>query len=324
MIRLIPSSEVDECVSMPDAIAAVATAHRRLAARTAAAPAPSSVAAPGSDAQFLGMSAVDSVSGLASMKFLADIPANRERALPTQRSMIMVSSLHGAPLALIDGGAVTRIRTAAASAVATDALARPDARVLGLIGAGVLAEAHLEAISLVRSLTRVVIWSRTAERAGSLAAVLSQRGIPTTVVGSARDAVEQSDIVCTLTPSREPVLEGAWLRPGQHVNAVGAPPRADHREVDSEAVRRARVILDTRSAALAESGDVLIPLREGSIDEAHLGPELGEVLLGITPGRRHLDEITLFNSLGSGLQDLALASLLVSAHPAAEPRGTAA
>ncbi|WP_194414341.1 ornithine cyclodeaminase family protein [Microbacterium yannicii] len=316
MIRLIPSSEVIERVAMSDAIAAVATAHRRLAAGTAIAPAPSSMPVPGSDAQFLGMSAIDSVSGLASMKFLADIPSNRDRALPAQRSMIIVSSLHGTPLALIDGAAVTRIRTAAATAVATDALARPDARVLGLIGAGALAEGHVEALMLVRPISRVVVWSRTTERARSLAATLSDRGIPATTAASAREVVGQADIVCTLTPSREPVLEGAWLHPGHHVNAVGAPPRADHREVDSEAVRRSRVILDTRSAALAESGDVLIPLREGSIDESHLGPELGEVLVGAAPGRRDPEEITLFNSLGSGLQDLALAALLVSAHSA--------
>lgn len=317
MIRFIRSDDVARRIGMADAIAAVSSAHTRFAKQEAVVGAPISLPTPGSDTQFLGMGAVDVGLGLACMKFLADVPSNRARGLPAQRSMILVTAVEdGAPLAVIDGAAITRIRTAAASAVATDALARGDARVLGLIGAGGLAEAHVEALRLVRPFTRVVVWSRTCERAQSLVAALAQRGIDAAAVGSAREVVEQSDVVCTLTPSQTPVLHGAWLRPGQHINAVGAPPRPDHREVDTESIRIARVVLDSRVSALKESGDVLIPLSEGAIDVSHLGPELGEVLIGSAPGRRTAQEITLFNSLGTGLQDLALAGLLVAPNDA--------
>ncbi|WP_404429943.1 ornithine cyclodeaminase family protein [Microbacterium lacus] len=312
-MRVFTRSAITRSLTLDAAIAAVADAHRRLARGESAAPAPISVAEPGGEAVFLGMAAVDTVSGLVGVKLLADIPSNGSRSLPTQRSAILVSSSRdGRPVALLDGASVTRIRTAAVSAVATDALSPSSARVLGLIGAGGLALIHVEALSRLRTFELVVVWSRTAQRADELVRALLSRDIKAIAVSTPREVVDLADVVCTLTPSSKPVISGEWLRPGHHINAVGARPRADHREVDSEAIRRSRVILDTREATLKESGDILIPLAEGVIEIKDLDAELGDVLIGRVAGRSDDKEITLFNSLGSGLQDLAMAGVLLA------------
>ncbi|MDX6740051.1 ornithine cyclodeaminase family protein [Actinocorallia sp. A-T 12471] len=309
MTLILTRSDVLALLSYPDVIAAVRAAHEDLARGDAALPAPPAMTLPGSDAAFLVMAAASKPAGLATVKLLADVPANRERGLPVQRSAILaVSAEDGSCAALIDGGAVTRFRTAAASAVATAALARPGSRVLGFVGAGALALAHVEALRAVMPFARTVVWSRTEATARAFAEKTGAE-----VLGSAEEVVKAADVLCTLTPSKDPIVEGKWFRPGLHVNAVGAPPRADHREIDTEGIRKARVVVDSRLTALHESGDVLIPLAEGAIGPAHFEDELGEVLTGARPGRTDRRQITLFNSLGVGLQDLAAARLLLDA-----------
>ena len=173
---------------------------------------------------------------------------SRARGLPVQRSTIVVTSaLTGECIALLDGRAITAIRTAAVSAVATDHLARRSASVLGLVGAGNLAIEHAHAIAAVRDIDAIVVWTRSDATLEAFRAATEDLGIPIEPAASAEAVVAAADIVCTLTPAREPVVRGAWLRPGQHVNAVGAPPRPDHREVDSEAMKRARVVVDSHS-----------------------------------------------------------------------------
>jgi alanine dehydrogenase len=309
MTLVLTRSDVQALISLPEVIAAVRHAHADLARGAAVQPAPAMLRLPGADPAFLAMPALSGPAGLATVKLLADIPANRDRGLPVQRSAILaLSAADGSCAALLDGGTVTRFRTAAASAVATAALARPDSRVLGLVGAGALAHTHVAALRAVLPFERIVVWSRTAATARAFA---DETGAEP--VGSAEEVVRSADVVCTLTPAREPVVRGAWFRPGLHVNAVGAPPRADHREIDSAGMRSARVVVDSRATALAESGDVLIPLREGVFGPEHVGDELGEVLIGAKPGRSDADQITLYNSLGVGLQDLAAAALLIDA-----------
>ncbi|MFC9894743.1 ornithine cyclodeaminase family protein [Nocardia sp. NPDC127579] len=309
MTLILTRSEVLAMLRLPEVIAAVRAAHIELARGDAVAPAPPAMRLPGAQASFLAMVAASRGTGLAAVKLLADIPANREIGLPAQRSAILtVDTADGACAALIDGAAVTRFRTAAASAVATAALARPDARVLGFVGAGALAHTHLQALRAVREFERVLVWSRSTATVRAFAEATGAE-----IAESPEQVVRASEVLCTLTPSRRPVVRGAWFRPGLHVNAVGAPPRPDHREIDSEGIARARVIVDSRSTALHESGDVLIPLGEGVIDAAHVGDEIGEVLLGSKPGRGDAEQITLYNSLGVGLQDLAVARLLIDA-----------
>jgi alanine dehydrogenase len=200
----------------------------------------------------------------------------------------------GEPLVSMDGRLVTEARTAAVSAVATQYLARPDAAVLAILGAGVQARSHLAALRLVRDFHEVRVWS--PRRAADFA---REHGVR--AAASAEEAVRGADVVVTATTSRTPVLRGAWLAPGAHINAVGAA-RPDWRELDDEVLRRARIYVDSRDAATRESGDV--------IAAGAFFAELGEVAAGTKPGRQSAEEITLFKSLGLAVEDVATAELL--------------
>ncbi|GAB2856490.1 ornithine cyclodeaminase family protein [Actinocorallia aurea] len=313
MTLILTRSDILGLLTPSAVLEAVRAAHADLARGLAVNPAPPVMRVPSSDGAFLAMVSASASARLAGVKLLADLPSNASRGLPTQRSaLLMTSTDDGACEAVLDGGAITLFRTAAASALATGVLARPGSRTLGLVGAGAQAHAHLTALTAVLPhLDRVLVWSRSAETVRAFLDKAARQGTPVEAVPSARHVVEGSDVVCTLTPSRDPIVHGAWFRPGIHVNAVGAPPRPDHREIDSEGIFRARVVVDSRAGALQESGDILIPLTEGIIGPAHVADELGEVLAGTRPGRDDEDQITLYNSLGIGLQDLATARMIV-------------
>jgi ornithine cyclodeaminase len=217
---------------------------------------------------------------------------------------------HGEPLAILDATAITAIRTAAASAAATDVLAREDAGDLALIGSGAQARAHLAAMRAVRRLRRVRVWSSTRANAERFAGEQSAAaGFEIELATDAEDAVRGADLVCTTTSAREPVLRGAWLAPGAHVNAVGACFAAT-RELDGEAVRRARFFTDCRESCTNESGDFLIARREGAIADDHLLGEIGDVFLGKVAGRVSRDDITVYESLGIAVEDLAAAHFI--------------
>ncbi|WP_299542108.1 ornithine cyclodeaminase family protein [uncultured Streptomyces sp.] len=315
MTLILTRSDILAMLTHEETVVAVERAHADLSRGTAVLPAPPAMRLPGADdgAAFLAMAAVSAPDRLATVKLLADLPGNRARGLPVQRSAILaVSAEDGDCTALLDGAAVTRFRTAAASAVATRALARPDARVLGLIGTGPLALAHAQSLRTVWAYDRVVLWGRTGERARELAArIEAEAGVSAEVLAGPREVTEAADVLCTLTPSREPLVRGAWFRPGLHVNAVGAPPRPDHREIDTEGMRRSVVVVDAYDTALAKSGEVVIALAEGAFGPEHVRRELGDVLTGGCAGRTSPEDITLFDSVGVGLQDLAAARLLI-------------
>ncbi len=235
-------------------------------------------------------------------------PGNAAQHLPTHLAIVLLwDSRTGDLLAILDGRLITEIRTAATSAAATQALARPDARVLALLGAGVQARSHLEALRFVRSLRQVRVWSRTPASVQRLIAEMQPRaGVPLVACATAADAARGADLIVTATSATTPVLQGAWIADGAHINAVGAP-RPDWRELDTAAVRRARVFVDSRAGALTESGDLLAPIGEGAIGKDHIRGEIGEVLAGSVPGRTHAQEITLFKSLGMAVEDVATA-----------------
>lgn len=224
-----------------------------------------------------------------------------------QGVVLLFEADHGSIVAVIDASSVTAIRTAAVSGVATRLLARADAHDLCILGSGVQARTHLEAMLVARPVTRIRVWSRNAESARAFARVESKRhGILVQAMDTAKAAVEAADIICTTTSSREPILQGDWISPGAHVNAVGSStPTA--RELDSAAVARAKLYVDRRESALNEAGDFLIPKSEGLIGDAHIRAELGELLLGTHTGRETRDEITLFKSLGLAVEDVAAA-----------------
>ncbi|HEY4954809.1 MAG TPA: ornithine cyclodeaminase family protein [Gemmatimonadaceae bacterium] len=245
------------------------------------------------------------------LKVVTVMPGNHGTPYDSHQGVVMLFGVaHGEPLAIVDATAITAIRTAAASAAATEVLARPDAGDLALLGSGAQARTHLAAMQSVRTLRRVRVWSRTRANAERFAREQSERsGVTIEVSKSAAEAVRGADLVCTTTAAREPILRGEWLAPGAHVNAVGAC-FSTSRELDTEAVRRARFFTDCRESCLNEAGDFLIPRSEGAIDDAHLLGDLGEVFLGKVPGRASRDDITIFESLGVAIEDLAAAHFI--------------
>jgi ornithine cyclodeaminase len=247
------------------------------------------------------------------LKVVSVMPGNHGTAYDSHQGVVMLFGItHGEPLAILDATAITAIRTAAVSAAATQALARTDAGDLALIGSGTQARTHLAAMAAVRTLRRVRVWSRTRANAERFAREEAARsGLAIEVSASAEDAVRGADLVCTTTSAREPVLAGDWLAPGAHINAVGAC-FATSRELDSRAVARARLFTDRRESCLAESGDFLIARAEGAIGDAHLLGELGDVFLGSLPGRTSPADVTLFESLGIAVEDLACAHFLLA------------
>jgi ornithine cyclodeaminase len=245
------------------------------------------------------------------LKVVAVMPGNHGTPYDSHQGIVMLFGVeHGEPLAVMDASAITAIRTAAASGAATDALARADAGDLALIGSGVQARTHLAAMKAVRRLRSVRVWSRSRANAERFAREeTGTAGVAIEVAGSAEEAVRGADLVCTTTSSKEPVLEGAWLALGAHVNAVGSC-FPNTRELDTDAVRRARLYTDCRESCVNEAGDFIIPRNEGAIADEHLVGEVGEVFLGRVPGRRSSDEITLYESLGVAVEDLAAAHLI--------------
>jgi ornithine cyclodeaminase/alanine dehydrogenase-like protein (mu-crystallin family) len=224
-----------------------------------------------------------------------------------QGAVLLFDTKHGSLVALIDASSLTAIRTAAVSGVATRLLARDNAGDLCILGSGVQARTHLEAMMLVRRITRVRVWSRSAEHAQAFARAASAwHGISVEAVESARDAVAGADIICTTTSSREPVLNGEWIAPGAHINAVGSS-MATARELDTAAVRNARLFVDRRESTINEAGDFLIPKSECAIGDDHIVAEIGEILVGTHAGRASAAEITLFKSLGLAVEDVAAA-----------------
>jgi ornithine cyclodeaminase len=249
-----------------------------------------------------------------ALKAICIMPGNPARGLDAhQGTVTLFDGETGAPTAILDASAVTEIRTAAVTAVATALLARADARTLAVLGAGVQGRAHLTALAGVRDFEQVRVYAPTRAHAQALAEQAALPGARVSAVASAEDAVRGADVVVAATNSREPVLACAWLQPGAHVNAVGAStPQA--REIDTATVAASALFCDSRESVRHEAGEFQLAVREGAITgEEHIRAELGEVLAGSAPGRRDDGELTLFRSLGIGVEDLAAAEIAVAA-----------
>jgi ornithine cyclodeaminase/alanine dehydrogenase-like protein (mu-crystallin family) len=243
------------------------------------------------------------------LKTVCIFPGNPARGLDAHQGGVMLFDGETGELrALIDASAVTSIRTAAVSGVATRALARPDSKVLAILGSGVQARAHLEAMAKVLSFEQARVWSRTAEHAGAFAAE-ADAPFPVEPVDSAEAAVRGADVVVTVTSAREPIVEHGWLAPGTHVNAVGSSiPTA--RELDSATIAAAALFVDRRESAVNESGEYLRAVEEQGIGPDHIRAELGEVLVSSHEGRHSTEELTVFVSLGLAVEDLAAGEYL--------------
>ncbi len=246
--------------------------------------------------------------GVFGAKLISVYPGNFAKGRPSHQGVVVLfDPASGEPACIVDAREVTAIRTAAASAVATDALARTDAAVMAILGYGEQAATHARAIARVRPITRIAVWGRSPDRAAAFAAQMSaELGIPVTPARDAEALVAEADIVCTVTAAREPVLKGAWVRPGTHLNLVGSSV-AGPVEVDNDLVVRSRFIADSREGVLRQGAEFLKAKEAGLIGDEHIVAEIGQVLAGDVPGRRSDDEITAYKSLGHVVQDLSTA-----------------
>jgi ornithine cyclodeaminase/alanine dehydrogenase-like protein (mu-crystallin family) len=311
-MRVVTAAEVDAALSFPALIGALREAfagditvpvrHHHEIARAGAAtathllmPAWTSAGATGA---YLGTKVVNV------------FPDNAKRGLPSIfGTYLLMSGETGETLAAIDGTRLTAWRTAAASALAASFLARADASRMVMVGAGALAPFLVRAHAAVRPIRRVSLWNRDPARAAAVAETLATEGIAATPVTDLEQAVREADIVSCATLSREPLVKGAWLRAGAHLDLVGAYSPA-MRESDDEAVRRARLFVDTRAGALKEGGDIVQPLADGVIRKGDIEAELSELCRGGVTVERAADDITLFKSVGTAIEDLAAAMLV--------------
>jgi ornithine cyclodeaminase/alanine dehydrogenase-like protein (mu-crystallin family) len=243
-------------------------------------------------------------------KVVSVFGSNTAVGLPTHlATIVLLDPMTGELLAIMDGRFITEARTAAVSAVSAKHLARSDAATLAIIGSGVQARSHLEAIALVRDLEDVRVWSRSEDNRTKFAREMRSRvNAPITVAAAAEEAVDGADLIVLATSAREPVVRSEWIADGAHVCAVGAC-RPDQREMDTELVRRGRVFVDSRAGALAEAGDIVIPLKAGAFDETHLAGELGEIVTRKVSGRTSPADVTIFKSLGMAVEDVVAAHL---------------
>jgi ornithine cyclodeaminase/alanine dehydrogenase-like protein (mu-crystallin family) len=240
------------------------------------------------------------------LKVICIFPSNAERGLDLhQGGVLLFDGETGALRALLDASAVTAIRTAAVSAVATKLLARTDVRRLAILGSGVQGRSHLEAMAVAREFEDARVWSRTPEHAQAFAAE-AQVPFPVEAAETAEEALQGADVVVTATTAREPIVRREWLAPGAHVNAVGSSIPTT-RELDAETVAAGALFADARESMVNEGGDYLFAVREAGIGPGHIRAELGEILIGAGEGRRSDDELTIFKSLGLAAEDLAAA-----------------
>ncbi len=297
---------------MADLIQAMSAALAEYSAERVAQPV-RTVIEVGPDRAYFGVmpAVIDSPAAMGA-KLVTVYAGNHARGLTSHlATIILLDPATGALVALLDGRYITEARTAAVSAVSVDRLARPDATRLAIIGTGVQARSHLDAIKHVRPLTDVRVWSPNAEHCAAFARSAStDTGLTVRAAASARTAVRDADIVVLVTASPVPVIDADDIAPGTHLCAVGAC-RPTQREMPTALVARSRLFVDSRTAALVEAGDIVLPLAEGAFSADHIVGELGSLILGRCEGRRSADDVTLFKSLGMAVEDVVAAQLVV-------------
>jgi ornithine cyclodeaminase/alanine dehydrogenase-like protein (mu-crystallin family) len=310
-VRYIPTEEARRALAMPEAIKAVADALVQFSTGRAVVPARTSLEVPASRTTALIMPAFLPGLKKIGLKLISLCEDNPARGLPLAQALtIVMDAERGTPLAVLEAGYLTAVRTGAAAGAATDALARPDARVAAVFGAGVQGRTQLEAIAAVRPLGKAFVVDVDARAAAAFADEMARALGLEVEPAEAAAAVRDADIISTATTASEPVFRDGDLKPGVHVNAIGSY-KPHIREIPGETVRRAALFVDDRRACLEEAGDIIIPLREGAIGEDHIRAEIGEVLGGLAAGRRSDDELTLFKAVGNAVEDLAVAALVL-------------
>jgi ornithine cyclodeaminase len=306
-MRFVGGAEIDRLLDYPSLVEALRAAFR--GGITVPLRHHHPIKRPGADATVILMPAWHEADGFLGVKIVSVFPENSAKGKPSvMGTYLLLAGDSGEPLAAFDGVALTLWRTAAASALAATWLAREDARTLVMIGAGALAPRLIAAHAAVRPIENVLIWNRTAAKAEALADALDRPGLSVDASEDIAGAVGEADIVSAATMSREPLIRGEWLKPGTHVDLVGAY-LPTMREADDAAVRRATVYVDTRAGALHEAGDIVQPVAAGILADEQIA-DLFDLAGGRAAGRRSPDEITLFKSVGTAIEDLAAAVLV--------------
>lgn len=316
-LRVFSAADVARALPMAEAIEGMKRAYAQLSAGRAQAPLRTHLAVSEQDSTLVMPVYVPGADGSSDgaalgLKVVSVYNSNPPRGLPLIHALVLaVDPATGAPQAVMHGGALTAIRTGAASGAATDILARPDASVVAIFGSGVQARTQLEAVCTVRDVREVRLYSIAG--AEEFVHQMAGRGpVPARIdiVSSPAEAIRGADIICAATTARTPVFDGRDLEPGTHLNAIGSFT-PDMQEIDPEAVRRSLVVVDSREAALAETGDLIIPLRDGLITLDHIHAELGEIINGDRPGRTDPSQITFFKSVGVAVQDGMAAQIII-------------
>ncbi len=314
MIRILSREDVRQALPMRQAIEAMKGAFGQLSAGRADVPLRVALQVPRHNGLTLFMPAYLAADDQMAVKIVSVFNDNPAQGLPLIHALVVVvDATTGSPAAVMDGTYLTALRTGAASGAATDLLAREDARVAAVFGAGAQGRTQLEAVCAVRPIREAWIYDVMPERATDYASEMSRRlSLTVRVADAPAEAVRQADVICTATTASAPVFEDAHVQPGTHINAVGAYT-PEMQEIPVETVRRAKVVIDHREASLAEAGDLLIPLEQGLITEDHIHAELGQIAAGRVPGRTSAEELTLFKSVGVAVQDVAAAGAVLEA-----------
>ncbi len=310
-ILIINKSEVQQLMTLEECMSVMANALKTLARGNAGMPLRSAMWLPEKNGLLATMPAFIGAPKVMGVKILSVFPGNHGTKFDSHQGAVMLfDAEHGQPLAIIAASAITAIRTAAVSGVATKLLAREDACDLAILGSGTQAIQHLSAMLLIRDIRRVRVWSLPIDHAHQFAERESKRhGIKIETMNTAHEAVKGADIICTVTAATEPILFGKSISEGTHINAVGACSSTT-RELDTEAVVKSILFVDRRESTLNEAGDFLIPKNEGVINDSHIRGEIGELLIGNIKGRNSASEITLFKALGLAVEDIAAAQYI--------------
>ena len=310
-LRYITDEKIREALTMPEAIRAVKEAFIQLSTGQAKVPGRTSLEIPEFRTTALVMPAYLPRSKRLGLKLISLCEDNPAKGLPLAQAVtILMDAEHGTPLAVLDASYLTAVRTGAASGAATDALARVEARVAAIFGCGVQGRTQLEAIAAVRAIRKTFVFDINPRAAAAFAEEMRRKLGLDVEPATSPEVLREADVISTATTSSVPVFSDAHLKPGVHINAIGSY-KPHVREIPGETIRRAKVFVDQKRACLEEAGDLNIPLCENLIDEGHIRAEIGEVLAGLKPGRSLEDDITVFKSVGSAVQDLAVASLIV-------------
>lgn len=311
MVLILSAKDLKRVLTMRETIVEVEEAFRELACGTAVMPARVGLTVFNKAGWIGAMPAYLSRARALATKIVTSYDANPStHGLPTVMALVVLNDPEtGRPEAVLEGSFITAMRTGAASGVATKYLARRDASVVGIFGAGTQAMTQLEAVKEVRNIQSALVYDIVQERASRFAQEMKQRlGIEVSMESNPSHVVGESDIVVTASTSRTPVFRGDMLRRGTHVNAIGSF-RPDTRELDDLTIRRSKLVVDSLEASLQEAGDILIPLKSGLIQKAHIHAELGQIVAGLKAAREDDNEITVFKSVGTGVQDAAAANL---------------